>query len=125
MLWVFFSHGCTFGGGFVFGGLVGAHLHGVGFVHGFHFGCSLLRAVLRCLVCCDVGVVVLCEAALAYVFCTAGGCRWARRLHQASRPYAEVGFACLLGGSWWVVCAGDWWSPPYPYRCMEGCVVLL
>ncbi|MEQ2302715.1 hypothetical protein AMECASPLE_009553, partial [Ameca splendens] len=58
--------------GFVFGGLVGAHLHGVGFVHSFRFGCSLLRTVLRCFACCGVGVVVLCIVALASMFCTVG-----------------------------------------------------
>ncbi|MEQ2254051.1 hypothetical protein ILYODFUR_038904 [Ilyodon furcidens] len=34
-----------------------------------------------------------------------GGHRWALRLRQASRPRTGVGFARLLDGSWWVVCA--------------------
>ncbi|MEQ2199053.1 hypothetical protein XENOCAPTIV_023719 [Xenoophorus captivus] len=52
------ASGCWMGVGHVFLGLdvvglffVGVHLHSVGFVHSFCFGCSLLGSVLCCLVC--------------------------------------------------------------------------
>ncbi|MEQ2249334.1 hypothetical protein ILYODFUR_028132 [Ilyodon furcidens] len=54
-----------------------------------------------------------------------GGRLRAQRLHWGSWPYTKVGFACLLSGSWWVVCAWGLWSAPCPYRCTERCVVLL
>ncbi|XP_047226652.1 uncharacterized protein LOC124871426 [Girardinichthys multiradiatus] len=52
MLWVFLLTGVHFRGGLCFW-------------WAFCFGCSLLRSVLRCMVCYGVGAMVLCAAALA------------------------------------------------------------
>ncbi|MEQ2231232.1 hypothetical protein ILYODFUR_037371 [Ilyodon furcidens] len=73
------------------------------------------------------------KEAIYVVWCCSGRhawMQWGRRrralwLHWPSLPCIGLGWACLLGGSWWVVCVLGWWFTPCPYGCIEGCVVSL